>query len=530
MKSKLFAVSTFTLVGLYALLSIIIIGIGVFTTVPIITSIIISIVILIIQFLLAPWITDITMRIFYKADYKAQIPDYLDKFVEEISQKYKMKKPKLALINDGSPNAFTYGRTKNDARIVVTQGIFDLLTEEEVKTVVAHELGHVVHYDMLVMTAAQLIPLLFYLVYQMFLDSSDNSSNNDNDNSAIIGLVAYVLYIISEFIILWLSRTREYYADEFSIQETKNPNSLAQALVKIGFGLNVGKTTNKHSTKNIGALGIFDSKASKSLIVTTNNNIDDTQAIKNSMKWEMWNPWAFFYELQSTHPLISKRLIAISNYSKQYEQEPYIEFDENKPESYVDDFAIELLIGSMPLIFGIITLVLFVVYISNTKQIYLTLTAVFGIIMTITLFIKFKISHKTGYKDNTVRGLLGEVKVSGITSIPCQIEGTIIGRGDPGYMFSEDMVIKDETGIIFLDYNQPLWIMNKIFALFSSEEMKNKKIKVRGWYRRSPVPYIEIYEYEVDNKTKKIFTYGLTRGFYVVLLIFFILLTLISIF
>ena len=84
MKSKLFAVSTFTLVGLYALLSIIIIGIGVFTTVPIITSIIISIVILIIQFLLAPWITDITMRIFYKADYKAQIPDYLDKFVEEM--------------------------------------------------------------------------------------------------------------------------------------------------------------------------------------------------------------------------------------------------------------------------------------------------------------------------------------------------------------------------------------------------------------------------------------------------------------
>ena len=185
MKSKLFAVSTFTLVGLYALLSIIIIGIGVFTTVPIITSIIISIVILIIQFLLAPWITDITMRIFYKADYKAQIPDYLDKFVEEISQKYKMKKPKLALINDGSPNAFTYGRTKNDARIVVTQGIFDLLTEEEVKTVVAHELGHVVHYDMLVMTAAQLIPLLFYLVYQMFLDSSDNSSDNDKCRTAV---------------------------------------------------------------------------------------------------------------------------------------------------------------------------------------------------------------------------------------------------------------------------------------------------------------------------------------------------------
>jgi hypothetical protein len=56
------------------------------------------------------------------------------------------------------------------------------------------------------------------------------------------------------------------------------------------------------------------------------------------MKWEMWNPWAKWFELNSTHPLISKRLQAISKLSREYNEEPYIVFDLQKTESYVDDF------------------------------------------------------------------------------------------------------------------------------------------------------------------------------------------------
>ena len=70
------------------------------------------------------------------------------------------------------------------------------------------------------------------------------------------------------------------------------------------------------------------------------------------------------------------------------------------------------------------------------------------------------------------------------------------------------MVIKDKTGIMFLDYNQPLYIVNKIFALFKNGQMSGKQVKVKGWYRRSPVPYIEMKSYIVDDKEKKILTYG----------------------
>ena len=109
------------------------------------------------------------MRWFYKARFDHEFPDYLDKFIDEICQKYKMKRPKIGFIDDGSPKAFTYGHTKNDATIILTRGIFELLSKDEVLAVVAHELGHATHYDMLFMTVAQLVPLVLYGIYEMVL-------------------------------------------------------------------------------------------------------------------------------------------------------------------------------------------------------------------------------------------------------------------------------------------------------------------------------------------------------------------------
>jgi len=514
MKKSLLGISTLTLVGLYCLLSVIVLTVCILVNIPIVYGLITSIIIIVIQFLISPFITDIIIRHFYKSDFNAEIPAYLTDFIKSVCEKENMKFPKIGIIDDGGPNAFTYGRRKNDARIVLTRGIFELLNQDEVCAVVAHELGHVVHYDMLFMTFAQLVPQVLYLIYELCKNSSDDDSKS---KAAYISIIAYVLYIISQYIILWLSRTREYYADEYSIQTTKKPNSLASALVKIGFGLNTQSEDSKRSTKNLGALGIFDSKTSKSLIVSTNNNVDDKESIKNAMKWEMWNPWAFIYQLESTHPLISKRLINISSYSKEYNEEPYIAFDLEKPESYADDFIIELLIKYIPVLLLILVFIAYCGFESNI------LGALLGLIWVGSLVVRFKRRHKNNYVKTNIRNLLGEVKVSDVTSIPCELEGSVVGKGDPGYIFSEDFILKDETGIIFLDYNQPLFILNKIFAIFKSHKYIDKTIKIKGWYRRSPVPYVEIYTMEIDGKTKKVYTYGVSIALYIILSILFIL-------
>ena len=514
MKKGILGISMLTITCLYGLLAAIVILVVMLAGGEILFAIVGSIIVILIQFLISPWLTDLSMKWFYKAKFGYEAPDYLEKFISEECAKHNIATPKLAFIDDGAPNAFTYGRTKKDARIVITRGILELLNEDEVKAVVGHEIGHIAHMDMLVMTAVQIVPLVLYAIYEIFARSS-NSDNNNNNKLAIIGFIAYILYIVSQYIILWLSRTREYYADEFAVEETKNPSALAEALVKIGFGLSTIAADGKHDINKKNALGIFDKGASKAMaIASVSDGKIEKSRIKNAMKWEMWNPWAKWFELNSTHPLISKRLQAIAKLSEKYGQKPYIEFDLEKTESYVDDFLFEVFLNFLPtLCFFITAIAAVVVGVTTNKGNLIFVVGGAGLFLT-TVFhlIKFKRAHRSGYTDRTVESLLGEIKVSQVTSIPCILKGTIIGRGNPGCIFNEDFVIKDKTGIIFLDYNQPLRIIDKIFALFKSEQYFNKEVEVKGWYRRSPVPYVEIYTYTVDGKTKKISTYGIGMG------------------
>lgn len=357
MKKNLFGVSLLTLTCLYGILAAIVILIFILTGIPVIYGILISIIILIIQFLISPLITDISMKCFYKAKFDYDMPDYLKNFISEVCKKYNMKYPKMGYIDDGAPNAFTYGHTKNDARVVLTRGLFELLSEEEVKCVVAHELGHATHYDMLFMTAVQLVPLVLYGIYELFTNNVDD----DSSKLAIVGLIAYALYIFSEYIVLWLSRTREYYADSFAVLETNDPNSLVLALVKIGFGLSVRGSTKKNSAN---ALGIFDYKTSKALAVTTNGEFN-ADSIKNAMKWEKWNTWAKIYELNSTHPLISNRIEAILACASNYGQTPLFTFDLVKNDSYIKTFFAELLITFLPFLTLILTIIIACIFLSN---------------------------------------------------------------------------------------------------------------------------------------------------------------------
>lgn len=523
MKKGLAGVSLITMSVLYGLLAIIIIPVCYCSGVSILPAILVLIIIIVLQFLISPFLTDLSMKWFYRARFDMEMPLYLKEFITKVCQEHNMKYPRIGYINDGAPNAFTYGHTKNDARIVLTRGTFELLSEDEVKAVVGHELGHAVHYDMALMTVAQLVPLILYAVYEMFVEHVD-TSDDDNSKLAIIGYVAYILYVICQYIILWLSRVREYYADSFSAEELKNPNLLASALVKIGYGLSASTgREGKLSVSSKNALGIFDSRTSKTLIVSSYNNGEVSKdKIKNAMKWEMWNVWAKWYELNSTHPLISKRLMALSNMSSKYGMEPYIKFDLEKTESYVDDFLVEILIKCLPVIIFMVgsSFILFTFSSDTSDNVYIVSLGLVVLLTALSSLITLRRKYpNSNYKETTVDALLGEVKVSEVTAIPCILNGKIIGRGNPGCIFNEDFVIKDNTGIVFLDYNQPVYIINKIFALFKAGKYVDKDIVVKGWYRRSPVPYVEIKSMVIDGKTKKCHTYLFSKVFIWVLII-----------
>lgn len=527
---NLFVRSFTTLFLLFALLTFALISLTLFTDLSPTTAVIIGVVIVTLQFVFGPFFMDISLNMFYKITWvkNEQLPPHLKNFIEKTCKSQNIKTPGMGIIRDGSPNAFTYGHTPNNARIVITQGLLDLLNDDEVEGVVAHEIGHAKHWDMFIMTVAQLIPLILYYVYRMLLKTK---SKKDKSGSAkfAIAIGAYVLYIISEYIVLWLSRTREYYADRFAGEATGSPGAVASALVKIGYGLAGKEATKKKKNEEeekrnpgfeaISALGIFDPKSGMALAISSSGRARnmggdiDKENLKGAMRWDMWNPWAKFYELHSTHPLIANRIRYLSNQSETMGEEPYIQFDEQQPESYWDEFFTDLFIILLPSL-SIVTIVLLVVL----KQYHIIGdfdTSLFGSMIGLLLllagigqFINIRFSYRFAeFIQLPVASLLKKVKVSQVRPVPCTIQGTIIGRGVPGLIWSEDFVLQDETGIIFLDYEQPIPLWNFLFGLLRSKQYKNQKAEVTGWYRRSPVPYIEIYSIKIDGKESICYTY-----------------------
>lgn len=448
-----------------------------------------------------------------------ELPVFLADFIKNSCDNSKMKYPRMGIIHDGSPNAFTYGHTPDDARIILTQGLLDLLNEDEVKGVAAHEIGHARQWDMLIMTAAQLVPLVLYYIYRTLISIRSRGRDKSAGARMAIAVTSYILYIISEYIVLWLSRTREYSADRFAGLETKNPGSLASALVKIGYGM-AGREPSKKdkeekrkpSLSAVASLGIFDSKAGLAMAVLSplsssaarkmGDDIDKDD-LKKAMRWDMWNPWAKYYEINSTHPLIAHRINQLSIQSEVMGLAPYIRFDEKKPESYWDEFFVDVLIHLLP----VLSFIGFI-----TASVVTGIPALIGLgmfVMGIASFIKTRFSYPTAlFPEMAVSGLLKKVKVSAVRPVPCRLKGTIIGRGVPGLIWSEDFVMQDETGIIFLDYSQPIPFWNFFFGLLKGKEYKDQEAEVTGWYRRMPVPYIELKQIKVgNNKSHACYTY-----------------------
>lgn len=521
-------VTLFLLYGLVTLVLITLVNFGIFETG---FAIFIGIVFAFLQFVFSPFIMDITLRWFYKVSWinYTDLPTHLKDFIEKVCTKNNMKLPIIGIIPDGSPNAFTYGHHPNNARIVITSGIMDLLAPHELEAVVAHEIGHAVHWDILIMTIAYVVPLVLYYIYQTFIRVK--SRGKDNQYRYIIAIGAYILYIISQYIVLWFSRIREYYADRFSGLETKDPSSTASALVKIGYGLAGRKSSNvkersqeveeerKPQLEAIKALGLFDPVSARAFAVASFSPSSlggeiNKEDLKGAMRWDLWNPWAMYYELHSTHPLIAKRIIALSRLSNALNKEPYVTFDERRPESYWDEFFFDVCFIFAPIF---IILTSFVLFITSFNSIYLKTGFLF---FGITYFIKILFTYKSNYfPEMNISSLLKIIKVSGIRPVPCKVKGKIIGKGVPGLIWSEDFVLQDKTGIIFLDFRQPLAIWNFLFGLLKAGTYIGSDVTITGWYRRSPVPYIEIKSIDTGTKVSNCYTFHVKLVVSIILMI-----------
>ncbi len=149
-----------------------------------------------------------------------------------------MPKPRIAVAETDIPNAFATGRTPERAVVCVTTGILRRLEVSELEGVLAHELSHVAHRDVTVMTIASFAGVLAGLLTRMWLWGGMTSRRDDRDqNAALVMLVVMVVsiavYVVSFLLTRALSRYRELSADRSGALLTGNPSALASALQKV---------------------------------------------------------------------------------------------------------------------------------------------------------------------------------------------------------------------------------------------------------------------------------------------------------
>jgi heat shock protein HtpX len=528
---NLYLRSFIVLALLFGLLFAIGMGVITYADLPVIVAVAFALGILLLQYALGPTI----IQFIYKIEWRdvSDVDPQMAQFVERAIAERNIPQPRFGVIRDGNPNAMTFGHYPGNARLVVTTGLLDLLDPDERNAVVAHELGHIAHWDFVVMTMAAAVPLILYVLYATM--SRAGRRRDRGGYAALIGMLSFVAYLISQYIVLLLSRVREYYADQFSGEMTGKPDALSTALVKISYGLARApkKDDKKDDARMVGAkaLGIFDPSMAQALaLASAGSGAVSTASMESAMKWDLWNPWAGFYELASSHPLPAKRIKALEKQTEAMGGIPRFSFRAEKPESYWDEFLVDLVINYLPLL-GMVAGIVAYLVLSPVLGLEIGVigTVLFSLCAGWWLKRQFSYRHKFDAQQ-TVEGLIDKVKVSRIRSIPCTIKGKIIGRGVPGLFYSEDLVLQDSTGFIILDYRQPLRIFEFLFGWMKAEKLIGMQGEARGWYRRAPRPYFELRELYLENKEiVRSYSYPLTQFFVyaglvlgIVLAIFFI--------
>ncbi len=489
--------------------------------------IILTIIINFIVWLVNPLIMDFTQRIFYNlkvVSFNEFLRDYphLGEFLKEICSEHKIKIPALRIIRDNNPTAYCYGSYPNNSRVVFSEGIFKYLDLEEQKAVLAHEMGHIINKDFIIMSVANTLLQILYEIYYFIMrrsrrrNSGSSSSKSSGNNLFIIAVVSYIFWYIGTYLILYLSRTREYLADRFSADKTGNPDALSDALIKIAYGIAAEEESEEtehllHATRS---MGIFDFKSAhgigKAFSRVKDTSIKNTNSIINMFLFDIYSPWAFFAEIKSSHPLIGKRVKMMSKLAKKRNYKSKYDWDEVRYRGGQLDhtrlkkgFLSGLFISYLPSITIVGGLLMLVVYGTNYYPLVLTYV---GLAQLIKGIYSFQLKS-SGPEKTDVFHLMQDPYLNPVKGKYVSMDGKIIGKGEAGNYFDQNLKMQDDSGgLVYLNYKAIVpGIGDLIFAFTTARQLIGRGVKTVGWFRRSSYTVLDLHF--MEDGVKKIQSY-----------------------
>ncbi|EFC80516.1 peptidase M48 Ste24p [Parafrankia sp. EUN1f] len=480
-----------------------------FTPVPFLVPLAVVAVLAVVQFLVGPWLVEWLVPAHELArgedGYLSDEP--VAAMVARQCRLAGVPLVRLGIVEDGDPNAFTFGHTRRDARVWISRGLLDRLDDREVEAVVAHEIGHIRNRDFAVMTAASVVPALLYYV-TAGARGGDQSGGNDP-----VRILGFVVYLISELALLGLSRAREIGADHASCAATGDGDALCSALVKIVYGMGerdralaervADLRENDHHrearrlarkegrTRAAGALGIASAGSAPSLD-TAGPQLPPERLVR-ALRFEVTSPWARWQELLSTHPLVATRIAALEGSGLPGAPRVWRGV-RNAAQAGVEERlrARAQFLGELPVHYGGWLCLGAALFTSKGDQANPTLVAGLVAAAGVLLVIRATLRAPLGAPEPVARvaDLLDRLDAGPVTAIPVRLRGTIVGRG--GFLASPDLILDDGSAMVTVHYDGPLPVAGFLFGATRAAAFVGEDVEVTGWYLRGPEPYVEL--------------------------------------
>jgi len=226
LRTRLYLLMAVMFAIVYAVLAMVAQSAGVAGFLP---YVVLAALVLFIQYMVGPALVQFSMRVRYLEPGERE---ELQQMVRELAARARIANPRVGVSSIPIPNAFAFGRWGGDGRVCVTEMLLRLLSPQELRAVLAHEISHLRHRDVAIITMLSVIPMvLWYVSHHLMF-----GGRRRGGDVALVGLVAFLLYFVTNLLVLYGSRIREYYADLGSVRLGSAPQHLASALYKLVYG------------------------------------------------------------------------------------------------------------------------------------------------------------------------------------------------------------------------------------------------------------------------------------------------------
>ncbi|MCG5061397.1 MAG: M48 family metalloprotease [Limnoraphis sp. WC205] len=487
---------------------------------------------------LSPWLLDGLLKLAYGMKPLPMTTLFnssqeANRILRSYCQQRNWKVPALKVLPTNAPIAITYGWLPRFARIVVSQGLLDQLSEDEIAVIYAREIASVGEWNFLVMSFVTIILQIPYQLYwqsAQWVEQSGDLINRlpekvPNFVRSILSLIipilngiftiispfSYGLYRILRLPTLWLSRRRVYYSDRTACNLTGNPNGLTRAIVKIAIGM--AKEIQQQGTSSL--LEGFDllMPVSSSQALTFGSVAADYGKIESLLTWDLANPYRQWLEINNTHPVIGDRLLILSQYASFWNLNTELDLSAKNSASTSDrslqhrrlllqgapyfGLPAGLMLGSLIWLLGGF---LSAVGVWQLEWLFgdfwilagcIPLTCSLGIFLRINSFFG-EIKPSTPLQNPSLVSLLTDANALPIDSQPLYLEGKLQGREGLSNLMGQDLILKTATGLIKLHYIPELTPLAIFGKSTHPVELIGESINLRGWWRRGATPWIDV--------------------------------------